>query len=650
MPSRFYRLSRSLSPLARNVAGTLRDTYLSADVRWLGIFRVLYGCLLIVELGRRWLELRLYYSDDGVLPAAFAHAHAVGVRTFSVYFAARSVWAVELAFWLTLLCFVTFTLGYRTRLFHALSLLCVFSLDSRNVLLSNVGTTVVTLLGAWTLFLPLGRRLSIDALLASLRARNEASSDELNDRPAALPGGAQYRSVAVFGLLLQWSAIYFFDVVHESGPYGAALYEILAQRCGATGLGVWASGHLSPGALREIARTVLYGEACLSCVLLVPVWRRQARLIGLTLALALHVVRAATRLGPFSYAMVLGVLIHLSAADLAIARRWFGRASLARTVVFDSDCGICLLVCRVLKRLDPLQRLTFLGNDERDRFPVSIDSALLDRSLVVVLPNGGCVSEGRAVFEVLRALPLGTLLGWWLRVPGLANLGNALYRLVARNRAQISSRLGLAACGVPSPQGSPASEPAATRDDDAHAWPLLRELLAATFLIMLAIQALSGDASVRERVRGRRPRFMAAIVDSARLFDIWSSYAPEPPDERGHLVVDAQTLDGRRLDPFTGQPPMLDPSAVTGWRNDSLWCDYTNSLRRPTGTLYRPLLVTYLRRWQKVTGRPRDQLLRADVWWVRSRAGEPSAPLGVPPVPQHLLSFGDAFGSPAHVP
>jgi hypothetical protein len=135
-----------------------------------------------------------------------------------------------------------------------------------------------------------------------------------------------------------------------------------------------------------------------------------------------------------------------------------------------------------------------LGNDERDRFPVSIDSALLERSLVVVLPNGSCVSEGRAVFEVLRALPLGVLLGWWLRVPGLASLGNGLYGLVARNRTQISSWLGLAACGVPAPQGLPRPEPAATADAERGAQHLLHELLAATFLIVLATQALLCDA------------------------------------------------------------------------------------------------------------------------------------------------------------
>jgi predicted DCC family thiol-disulfide oxidoreductase YuxK len=126
--------------------------------------------------------------------------------------------------------------------------------------------------------------------------------------------------------------------------------------------------------------------------------------------------------------------------------RWFARPERARTVLFDADCGVCMFVSRVLERLDPFGRLTFVGNAERERFPETISEELLDRTLVVILPDGQIATEGRAVLEALRALPFGILAGWWLCVPGLANIGNALYRLVARNRARISGWLGLTAC------------------------------------------------------------------------------------------------------------------------------------------------------------------------------------------------------------
>jgi len=120
----------------------------------------------------------------------------------------------------------------------------------------------------------------------------------------------------------------------------------------------------------------------------------------------------------------------------------------ARTVLFDADCGICTYLCRLAQRLDRFRLLTFVANQDRERFPESITAELLERTVVVLLPDGGWVTEGRAVFEVLRALPFGVLFGWWLRVPGLASLGNVLYRLVSRNRTRISVGLGLTACAV----------------------------------------------------------------------------------------------------------------------------------------------------------------------------------------------------------
>jgi predicted DCC family thiol-disulfide oxidoreductase YuxK len=645
-----------LRPFQRNAATTLRDTYLSADVRWLGIFRILYGCSLIVELLRRWPDLRLYYSDDGILPTAFARLYAPSRYSFSIFDFFGSVWAVELAFAGALFCFVAFTLGYRTRLFHALSLVCITSLDSRNVLLENAGITLVNLLGAWSLFLPLGRRFSVDALLASLRRRDERSSDELNDRSRPLAPTLPYRSVAVLGLILQWSAIYFFNFVHKTGPSwrdGSALHWFLEQNRIVTALGVWARGHLSESIWATLTYGALYGEAGLAVALLVPVWRRQARLVALATALALHgTIVALARLGPFSYLMILGFVPHLSAADLNVLSRWFGRTSRARTVLYDSDCGICLFICRVLKRLDPLRRLTFVGNDERERFPVPIDGALLERSLVVILPSGAFVSEGRAVFEVLRAVPLGVLFGWWLRVPGLAAFGNYLYRVVARNRTEISSGLGLAACGVPvRGEASGSLQPAVQRVARAsRGRGVLHEALAATFLITLGTQALLDNQYARQRVHIRRPHFMAAVVESARLFEGWSMFAPEPPHEDGHLVVDAETLAGRRVDPFTGRAPALDPVSDTGWGNDQLWCDYSNNLRLPSGARYRPLLGAYLRHWQRVTGHPQDQLVRADVWWTRSKAPAPGDRRGTALAPQHLLAIGRAADGQAHLP
>jgi len=174
-------------PLPRfNLVAWLRDRYLSVDPRWLGLFRVCYGLILISELVNRWFVARLFYSNDGLLPNHFSLFRPMGDDLFSLYHVASSVNEVHVAFALTLLVFVLFTVGYKTRLFHVLSLICITSLHSRNLFNENGGSVVVNILGLWTLFLPLGSRFSVDAVLASLKTRSERSSAELNDRSWSL--------------------------------------------------------------------------------------------------------------------------------------------------------------------------------------------------------------------------------------------------------------------------------------------------------------------------------------------------------------------------------------------------------------------------------------------------------------------------------
>ena len=349
------------------ITSVLRETYLSVDVRWLGVFRVLYGTLLIVDLLRRWVDLRFYYSNDGILPNHFALFRPGWRNIFSVFFAFSSFSEVNVAFSLALASFVVFTLGYRTKLFHALSLMFITGLNARNLFVENGGTIVVNILGMWTLFLPLGRRFSIDAVLASMRQRREEFSAELNDRTRPAVPSAPHVSLVVLALLLQWSVIYFFNFVHKSGlgwRNNTAIYWFVEQNRIVTWFGVWCRNHLPLVVFKVMTRGAIMTEATLSFVMLLPIARENMRRIGLILALALHGgIAAMSRLGPFSYVMVIQFVIQLSATDFEFVSRWFARPNRARTVIYDADCGICLWLCRLLKRLDPFDRLTFVRSD-----------------------------------------------------------------------------------------------------------------------------------------------------------------------------------------------------------------------------------------------------------------------------------------------
>lgn len=122
----------------------------------------------------------------------------------------------------------------------------------------------------------------------------------------------------------------------------------------------------------------------------------------------------------------------------------------SRLVLYDASCGICERFALLALRADRRGWLEFAPNDDPSRWPPGVDAATVDRTIVVIdRATGRYSTRARGIADVLAALPLGFLPALPLRLPGLSLLAGAVYDLVSRNRRAISTRLGLAACGLP---------------------------------------------------------------------------------------------------------------------------------------------------------------------------------------------------------
>ncbi|HEV8550876.1 MAG TPA: hypothetical protein VGQ57_17640, partial [Polyangiaceae bacterium] len=219
----------------------------------------------------------------------------------------------------------------------------------------------------------------------------------------------------------------------------------------------------------------------------------------------------------------------------------------------------------------------------------------------------------------------------------------------------ISSFLGLGACGVGGPKAEP--EPVAEGTEKPGTWRasragfvnLLREAAIATVLVGAVIQGASDNQFVNRRLHVHRPEWLVAVVNTFRLLEGWGMFAPEPPYDDGHVVVDARTKDGRKLDPFTGKLPDFDPYTPTGWGHEQFWCDYNNRIRFDWHVPNRQHLRDYLRHWHEYYGKPADELVGFDVWWVSDKSPPPGEQRGQPMVPQKLVSYGyvrDSLAAP----
>ena len=219
--------------------------YTTIDRRLLGLFRIAFGLLLLCDVVRRFPDATFFYSNSGVLSNHFALFAPLAKPFFSIFNVFSTPAEVRVAFLLTAVVYVFYIFGYHTRLAQGLAFVLVTSLNTRNLFLENGGCLVVNLVAAWTLFLPIGDRFSVDALVRRLR-RREQSYDDLNDRNFTGPDLTPHRSLAVLAILLQLAVIYFFNAVHKTGAtwrQGEAVHWILWQNRIATTWAAWLRLH-----------------------------------------------------------------------------------------------------------------------------------------------------------------------------------------------------------------------------------------------------------------------------------------------------------------------------------------------------------------------------------------------------------------------
>ncbi len=176
-------LTRAAALRRRLVARTL-----TIDARSLGLGRIGLALVLLFDLLRRIPILRLFYSNEGLLPNHTLLWRPPTQWMFSFFFMASLPDEAAICFVICGLIYLALLVGWRTRLMQFLALVCVLSLHSRVTLLENGGDWMLGELTLWTAFLPLGRWFSVDAVRASLRRHPETTAAELADRHPAEPG------------------------------------------------------------------------------------------------------------------------------------------------------------------------------------------------------------------------------------------------------------------------------------------------------------------------------------------------------------------------------------------------------------------------------------------------------------------------------
>jgi Vitamin K-dependent gamma-carboxylase len=603
---------------ARRPWARLIALYGSADPRSLALFRIALGALLAFDVLLKFPEAEAHLSNAGWLPNHFALFRPMSPYLFSVYFAFGTPLEVKLLLAVHLLVCGLLLVGYRTKLMQILALVLTTSLNSRNLIIENGGTVVLNLLVVWSVFLPLGRRFSVDALRASLAARRETSAVALNQREDPPRDVRPVVSLAVTALLLQWATIYFFNTLHKNGePWrdGTAVHYFLQQDRLVTWFGAWLRGVLPLAAIQGLTFGTLLIEGVVPLLLLSP-WRPHVtRLVALALVAVLHLsIDAVLQLGSFSWAML---VVFLALLPSQLWGFFAGHLRARRTpcvLHFDAKSTEFLRLCRLVKRFDALGLVTFRPLD-------AASPKKATKALTVSVEGHETRSGWEALLAIADAL--------WLGRRGLVLLAPFVKKRVSR----WLSRLAPEPQAVDAQQGlqalpHEADERAPPPSEARRLWQRLtagvRELAVALLLVACGMQTLIENAGVPAALKPEhRPRVFDALIAYPRIFQGWSMFAPAPPMADGRLVIDGITRDGRRLDPLTGKPPRFEVHPAGEPRTNLAWGYFHTRIAEERFRAYWNGVRDFVSNHHKLSGRPQDALRSFEAYFVSERFAAP---------------------------
>lgn len=598
-----------------------KERYFSIDRRLLGLFRIYFGTLLLIDVLRRLPDVTLFYTNEGVLSNHFALYAPMAKPLFSIYTAFSTKPEVVTAFLLTALVYVFLIVGYRTKLMQILAVVLASSLNSRNLFVENGGCVTVVIVSAWTMFLPLGDRFSIDALKKSLRAKREHKASALNERASIAPNRMPHVSVIVLGLLMQLSVIYFFNCVQKTDiawRQGETIHWVLWQNRIATTLCAFVRMHEPSWLSPALCWVTLIIEGGAPLMLFFPFGYKYLRSIHVLLFIGLHgSIAALMTLGPFSYVMIGLNLLMLPAFWFDAGARYLRKGKTARTVVYEpTDPGLHA-VARLLSRLDTFELLTFVDRNDTqalERLGEAPEAVFATRDASEKWHVG---TDG--IVDALRSTPMGTLLsgifGSFVIKP--------LLRLALLRRAHITEVFTLDA-GAKESENTRAFDllpaPSPLMVSWAGAVAGVREGAGGFFFLLMLSQIAHDNWWLRGKIpdvlRSGPPAALAPLVLYPRLLQGWSMFAHAPRDD-GTVVVDAVMANGQHIDPLTGKTPDLDAPLHGPWFQSQLFCDYFLKIHFDGNKGYRDELKKYLLNWQRLEGRPAsDRIVSFDVYWV----------------------------------
>ena len=295
----------------------------AVDLRSLALLRVALAALGLIDLVIRAGDLGAFYTDQGAFPRQAALEYYRSKTVVSLHLLSGDS-AIQAALFLVAgVALVALLLGYRTRMAAFWAFVLLASIHVRTPPLLQAGDTLLRVLFFWSLFLPLGARCSLDAVLNPRPSPPSSPSPPLATH--------RHFSVGSAALLLQVAMVYVCSALFKTGAEwrvdGTAIYYALQLDYMVTPVGAWLRqwNDLLP----VLTRLVYYFELIAPFFLFCPVFSTALRGLLLPAFAVMHLA--------FGLCLQIGLFPWVSAAALipfipAVAWDWLGRRIAAKGV------------------------------------------------------------------------------------------------------------------------------------------------------------------------------------------------------------------------------------------------------------------------------------------------------------------------------
>jgi len=121
-------------------------------------------------------------------------------------------------------------------------------------------------------------------------------------------------------------------------------------------------------------------------------------------------------------------------------------------LIYDADCGICTYLANWILKKDYKNLIKIIPFQTFDfkNYNLSINIELAQKTLIFISPiNNKYFIQSRAIFEILKSLNgIYKLIGIILSNKLCSLIFDPFYKIIAKNRAFISQKLGLTTCKI----------------------------------------------------------------------------------------------------------------------------------------------------------------------------------------------------------